>query len=75
MSNDSKVRLWVTGREMEKNLMYRVTRKEWVKTMKYIDANYKWEMVIIYEKESNLELKRYYNYDNKKTFPESIHEI
>lgn len=74
--NKRKLRIWVTGRELEKNLMYRVTHKEWVKTMNYINRQYPlWEMVIIYDRESNEELKRYYNYDNKKTFPISIHEV
>lgn len=77
MSKVRKLRLWVTGREMPKDkLMFRVTHNEWVKSMNFINREHpKWEMIIVYDKESNEELKRYYNYDNKKTFPTSIHEV
>lgn len=71
-----KVRVWVTGRKLEKHLTYNVTRKEWVKTIDYVNGKYPlWEMIIIYDKESNNELKRYYNYDNKKTYPLGVDDI
>ena len=71
-----KVRVWVTGRGLKTNLVYNVTRKEWVKTVDYVNEKYPlWEMIVIYEKESNSELKRYYNYDNKKTYPLGVDDI
>lgn len=70
------VRVWVTGRQMPKNLQYNTTKVGWVKTCQFVNKEHPlWEMIVIYEKESNTELKRYYNYDNKKTFPQSIYEI
>lgn len=76
MNKGKKVRLWITGRQLKSNLVFNVTKKEWVKTLNYVNSTYPlWEMVVIYDKESNTELKRYYNYDNKKTFPVSPDEI
>ncbi|MDM1399010.1 hypothetical protein HX049_17900 [Myroides odoratimimus] len=71
-----KVRVWVLMPEGEQNLQFNTTRTGWLKTCNYVKSNHpNWQMLVIYSKEDNRELNRYYNYNNKKTFPTSIYEI
>lgn len=44
--------------------------------MNYINTTYpEWQMIIVFDKTTGTELKRCYNFDNKKTFPQSTNEL
>lgn len=47
--------------------------------MKFIDSKHSiWTMAIVYSKKGDstgTELKRYYNFENKRTFPADLSEI
>lgn len=76
MNYNKKFKIWVTGREMDKNMIYHTTIHQWIGTMNFINNKFKWEMIIVFDNEgTNVEVKRYYNYDNKKSFPQSKNEI
>lgn len=76
---NEKLRVWVTSNEDKtfstgsKTLVFNVKRKEFFKLMQFIDREHKiWTMVIVYSKiggKTGTELKRYYNFDKKRTFP------
>lgn len=88
MSNinlDTKIRVWVTSDKDRtfstgsKTLVFNIKKKEFIKLMKFIDSKHSiWTMAIVYSKKGDstgTELKRYYNFENKRTFPADLSEI
>lgn len=73
---EKKVRIWVTGKDLPKNLIFRENRNGFMRTMNFINrAHTEWSMIIVYDKASGNELKRYFNFDNCKTFPMNASEV
>ena len=73
---NEKIRVWVTSDKDRtfstgsKTLVFNIKKKEFIKLMKFIDSKHSiWTMAIVYIKSENTELKRYYNFENRRTFP------
>ena len=83
---NEKIRVWVTSDKDRtfstgsKTLVFNIKKKEFLKLMKFIDSKHsQWTMAIVYSKQGDskagTELKRYYNFENKRTFPADLSEI
>lgn len=82
---NEKIRVWVTSDKDRsfssgtKTLVFNIKKKEFFRLMKFIDKDHSiWTMVIVYNKtggNTGTEIKRYYNFENKRTFPTGINDF
>lgn len=70
-----KYRIWASGKNMNKNIILHETNRLWIRTIDYIHKTYDWDLIIVYNAKENKELGRYYNFDNKKTYPKFVNEL
>lgn len=70
MAENIDIRVWVLTKAKDQiNPQFHTTTKGFMSTYKHIQSNYEWEMIKVYHKKTNQELKTFYNFHNRKEYP------